>query len=294
MGSIAAASYGLNPLFALPLYKSGMMVDSVLFFRYLFAILMLGIMLRLQGVPMRVRRCEVVPLVAFGLLFSASSLFLFLSYNHMDAGIASTILFMYPVMVAVIMGLFFHEKFSWLTWLCMLMALMGIVLLGKTGDGTPISLLGVAFVMLSSLSYALYIVGVNHSAVKEMNTPKLTFYVLLAGITIYVVRLDFLTSLQFPSSPTDWLCAFCLALFPTIISLVTMTISIHHIGSTYAAILGALEPITALVVGTLVFHEVITPRMFVGIVLILMAVSLLVAGKKLYYAIRQLLPLKER
>ena len=289
MGSIAAASYGLNPLFALPLYKSGMMVDSVLFFRYLFAILMLGLMLRLQGVPMRVRRQEVVPLVAFGLLFSASSLFLFLSYNHMDAGIASTILFMYPVMVAVIMGLFFHEKFSWLTWVCMLMALVGIVLLGKTGDGTPISLLGVAFVMLSSLSYAIYIVGVNHSAVKEMKTPKLTFYVLLAGITIYVLRLDFLTALQLPSSPMGWLCAFCLALFPTIISLVTMTISIHHIGSTYAAILGALEPITALVVGTLVFHEVITARMFVGIVLILMAVSLLVAGKKLYYAIKQLL-----
>lgn len=290
MGSIAAASYGLNPLFALPLYAEGMGADSVLYWRYLFALVMLGGLLRLRGVDLRVDvRRELPCLAVFGLLFSASSLFLFMSYSHMDAGVASTILFMYPLMVALIMGIFFGEKFSWLTWGSLTLALVGILLLGRKGDGTPISMLGAGLVLLSSLSYAIYIVGVNRSALRGMDSGKLTFYVLLFGLTIYLVRLRGLTDLQMPAGPMGWTCAFCLALFPTIISLLTMTVSIHHIGSTYAAILGALEPITALLVGTLVFGEQISPRMALGVVLILLGVTLLVAGRKAWFAIRRLI-----
>lgn len=289
MGSIAAASYGLNPLFALPLYREGMGVDSVLFFRYAFAIGMMALLLRFRRMDMRVRRREWPLLALYGLLFSASSLFLFLSYNYMDAGIASTILFIYPVMVALIMALFFGERISWLTRVCIVLAVFGVSLLTKSGGGSTVSVLGVTFVLLSSLSYAIYIVGVNRSSIARMPSPKLTFYALCFGILIYVVRLDGLTTLQFPVSPLGWLCAFCLALFPTIVSLVAMTISIRNIGSTSAAVLGALEPITALLVGTLVFGERLTLRLCLGILLILLAVTLLVAGKKIYYTLLALL-----
>lgn len=285
-GSIAAASYGLNPLFALPLYREGVGVDSVLFFRYAFALVMMFLLLRVRHVDMQVSRKELPLLAVYGLLFSASSLFLFLSYNYMDAGIASTILFMYPVLVALIMAAFFHERASFLTWVCIVLAFTGIALLTKTSDGSTVSLLGVTFVLLSSLSYAIYIVGVNHSTIKEMPSAKLTFYALLFGILIYIVRTRALVDLQLPQSLLGWTCAFCLALFPTIISLVAMTVSIHYIGSTPAAILGALEPITALLVGTLVFGERLTPRICLGIVLVLAAVTLLIAGKKIYYTIR--------
>lgn len=287
MGSIAAASYGLNPLFALPLYREGLGADSVLFYRYAFAIVMMAVLLRFQRVDMRVQRREWPLLAIYGLLFSASSLFLFLSYNYMDAGIASTILFMYPVMVAVIMALFFGERASWLTWLCIVLAVVGVSLLTKTSDGSTVSLLGITFVLLSSLSYAIYIVGVNRSSIAKMPSAKLTFYALCFGILIYITRTRGLTELQVPHTLLGWTCAFCLALFPTIISLVTMTISIRNIGSTSAAILGALEPITALLVGTLVFGERLTPRICFGILLVLLAVTLLVAGKKIYYTVRQ-------
>ena len=285
-GSIAAASYGLNPLFALPLYREGMGVDSVLFYRYAFAIGMMAVLLRVQKVDMRVRRREWPLLAVYGLLFSASSLFLFLSYNYMDAGIASTILFMYPVMVALIMAVFFGEKASILTWVCIVLAVSGVSLLTKTSDGSAVSLLGIVFVLLSSLSYAIYIVGVNRSSIARMPSAKLTFYALCFGILIYIVRTQGLTELQVPRTVLGWTCAFSLALFPTIISLVTMTISIRNIGSTSAAILGALEPITALLVGTLVFGERLTPRLCLGISLVLLAVTLLIAGKKIYYLIK--------
>ncbi|MBO4613236.1 MAG: EamA family transporter [Bacteroidaceae bacterium] len=287
-GSIAAASYGLNPLFALPLYREGIGVDSVLFYRYAFAIGMMAVLLRFQRVDMRVRRRELPLLGIYGLLFSASSLFLFLSYNYMDAGIASTILFMYPVMVALIMAVFFHERASLLTWVCIVLAVGGVSLLTKTSDGSSVSVLGITFVLLSSLSYAIYIVGVNRSSIARMPSAKLTFYALCFGILIYIMRTRGLSELQVPHTLLGWTCAFCLALFPTIISLVTMTISIRNIGSTSAAILGALEPITALVVGTLVFGERLTPRICLGIVLVLTAVTLLVAGKKIYYVFKAL------
>ena len=187
-GALAAASYGLNPLFALPLYGAGMKVDSVLFYRYFFAIVMLGILMKVKKQSFALKKTDILPLAVMGLLFSFSSLFLFESYNYMDAGIASTILFVYPVMVAIIMAIFFHEKVSFITMFSIALAFTGISLLYEGGDGRTLNLLGVLFVILSSLTYAIYIVGVNRSSLKNLPTAKLTFYALLFGIIIYVVH----------------------------------------------------------------------------------------------------------
>ena len=157
-GAIAAASYGMNPLFALPLYAAGMNVDTVLFYRYFFATIVLGILMKMQHQSFALHKADVLPLVIMGLLFSFSSLLLFMSYNYMDAGIASTILFVYPVMVAVIMGIFFKEKISAITVFSILLALSGIALLYQGDGNKPLSTLGIIFVLLSSLSYAIYIV----------------------------------------------------------------------------------------------------------------------------------------
>ena len=161
LGAVAAATYGMNPLFALPLYKHGMDPDSVLFFRYLFAIVMLGLMIKLRGRSFRLQRREILPLVVLGLLVAVSSLTLFQSYNYMAAGIASTLLFVYPVMVAVIMALVFKEKITLLTGLCIVLALLGIGLLYRGEDGATLSWIGTLLVMISALAYAIYIVGVK-------------------------------------------------------------------------------------------------------------------------------------
>lgn len=289
LGSIAAASYGLNPLFALPLYQDGMTADSMLFYRYVFAILLLGALMLVQNKGFRLRRGQVLSLAMMGLVFSASSLLLFLSYQYMDAGIASTILFAYPLFVALIMWMVFHERASLLTWLCIFMAFIGICFLYNGKPDAPLSTVGVVLVLLSALSYAIYIVGVNRSVLHTMDSSTLTFYALLFGSILYFVRLtdidlnnaSFTFALQAPQNPWLWVNLLCLALFPTIISLVTMNLSIHYIGSTPAAILGALEPITALFVGVFVFNETFTPRIVAGVILVLSAVTMLVAGKKL-------------
>ena len=281
LGAIAAASYGMNPLFPLPLYSAGMSVDTVLFYRYSLAVIVLGIMMKFQKQSFAIKRVDVLPLCIMGLLFAFSSLFLFMSYNYMDAGIASTILFVYPVLVAIIMAVVFKEKVSPITMFSIALAFVGISMLCKSPGGQTLSLVGITFVFLSSLSYAIYIVGVNRSSLKDIPIAKLTFYVLLFGLSVYVVRLQFCTELQVIPTPMLWINAVSLAVFPTVISLVTMTKAIHYIGSTPTAILGALEPVTALFFGVLVFGEQLTPRIILGILMVITAVTLIIGGKSL-------------
>lgn len=278
LGSIAAASYGMNPLFALPLYKAGMDPDSVLFFRYLFAIPLLGIMIKARGRSFKIQRKETFPLIIMGLLVALSSLTLFLSYNYMAAGIASTLLFVYPIMVALIMAMVFKEKLALQTIVCMLLALGGIGLLYKSEDGSTLSLIGTLLVFASSLSYAIYIVGINQTSLKNVATLKVTFYVLLFGLSLFVARLLYSGVLNTPDQWYLWANLLALAVFPTAISFLCTTGAIQYIGSTPTAILGALEPVTAIFFGIAVFGESLTVRESFGLVMIIVAVTLVIAG----------------
>ncbi len=278
LGSIAAASYGMNPLFALPLYKAGMAPDSVLFFRYLFAIPLLGIMIKARGRSFKIQRKETFPLIIMGLLVALSSLTLFLSYNYMAAGIASTLLFVYPIMVALIMAMVFKEKLALQTIVCMLLALGGIGLLYKSEDGSTLSLIGTLLVFASSLSYAIYIVGINQTSLKNVATLKVTFYVLLFGLSLFVARLLYSGVLNTPDQWYLWANLLALAVFPTAISFLCTTGAIQYIGSTPTAILGALEPVTAIFFGIAVFGESLTVRESFGLVMIIVAVTFVIAG----------------
>lgn len=281
LGAIAAATYGMNPLFVLPLYKEGMDADSVVFFRYLFAIPIVGSMLILRGRSLKLKKKEVLPLIIVGLLIAISSMTLFQSYNYMDAGIASTLLFVYPILVAIIMAIGFKEKITLLTTLCILMALGGIALLYHGEDGSVLNLTGTLLVMASALSYAFYIVGVNQPVLKEVPTLKLTFYALLFGMSIFIVRTDFGTSLHVVDKWYMWGNLIALAVFPTAISFLCTTMAVQYVGSTPTAILGALEPVTAVFFGVTVFGESLTPRVVFGILLIILSVTMIIAGSNI-------------
>lgn len=278
LGAAAAASYGLNPSFALPLYAAGLNPDSVLLLRYGLAILMVAVMIALKGGSFKVPLRSLLPLLCLGLLMSASSLTLFESYNHMAAGIASTMLFVYPLMVALIGTLFCKEKIKMVTVLCLFAATAGIALLYKQEGGGTLSFVGTLLVMLSALSYAIYLVAVGGKAVRNIPSLTLTFYVLIFGSLLFVGRMA-LGGIGFtsPHGVVLWADAAALALFPTVISLICTARAIQIIGSTQTAILGALEPITAVVMGMMFFHETLSLRECLGIVMIISAVSVVVA-----------------
>lgn len=278
----AAVCYGTNPLGALYLYEDGINANSVLFYRFALAVVMLGMLMAARRKSLKVSRRELSLLCALGVVFSTSSITLYFSFCFMDAGIASTLLFVYPVMVAVIMALLLKERLPAVSVFAIMLALSGIAMLYHGDGGATLSTRGVMLVMFSSLSYAVYIVVVNKSPLR-MSSMKLTFYVLFFGM-LTVLTNSFITGLhiQMLTTPRMWSCAFMLALLPTVFSLVLMTISVHETGSTPTAVMGALEPLTAVVIGVAVFGEQLTPRLAAGIVLILTAVIMIIAGKSLF------------
>ena len=296
LAAVAEVTYGMNPLFTLPLYAEGMDANSVLFFRYLFALPVLAGMIIWRGRSFRIEKRDIPLLALFGMLFALSSLTLYMSYNYMDAGIASTMLFVYPLIVAVLMWLFFKEKLTVHTLLCIGMALSGILLLYKGSDGSTLSTVGTLLVMGSALSYAIYLVGVDHGRIQTIASLTVTFYVLLFGWTIFAgTALCNGKGIILP--PADkwylWFNMVALGIFPTAISLLCTTQAINYIGPTPVAILGALEPATAIFFGVTVFHEQLTVRDGWGLLLIIGAVTLVVAGGNLskpLLRIRKLFP----
>ena len=281
-GAFAAASYGTNPLFALPLYAAGIGVNSVLFYRYAIALILYGLWLKfVKKINFKISHQEGFVLLILGLFFSLSSYTLFDAFKYIEAGIACTILFIYPVLVAIIMAIFFKEKITKTVIASISLISVGITLLYHGKEGATLNLHGVLIVLLSALLYSLYIVGVkNIKLIRHMNSAKMTFYVMLFGLIVYITNLNFCTQLQPLTSPLLWLYAFGLALFPTIISIETINVAIKLIGSTTTAILGSLEPLTALFFGVVIFHEQLTVRIMIGIVAILCGVILIIKRKR--------------
>ncbi len=282
-GIFAAASYGLNPLFALPLFTRGMEVNSVLFYRYALAVILYGLWITLhKKISLKIHKGDILPIFALALLFSLSSLTLFDAFNYIAPGVACTILFIYPIIVALMMTVFFKEKLSKIAVTSIILTFTGIYLLYNGKPGAPLNTHGVIMVIASAFLYAFYIVGVKtNKTIKNVNSAKLSFYVMLFGLVIYIYNLNFCTELQIPQSPFMWLCLIGLSVFPTIISLETLTIAIKLIGSTTTAILGALEPMTALLVGMLFFEERLTVKISIGIILILTGVILVISKDRL-------------
>ena len=278
-GVLAAVCYGTNPLGALKLYAEGMSTGSVLFYRFGLAWLIVSLVLLFRHESVRVSRRELRVLLGLGALFTASSLTLYLSFHVMEAGVASTILFTYPVMTAVIMALFFHERMNWVTVTSIVLSFVGVALLYR-GDGTQVLPWGgVVLVLLSALTYAVYIIVVNRSKLK-LSSFQINFYVLICcamGALLYSLFCG--EPITLPHSFTGWFYVGWLAIVPAIMALVLLVYAARYAGSTTTAILGALEPLTAVLIGVVVFGEIFTVQLGVGIVLILGAVVLAAYGK---------------
>lgn len=279
--AIAAASYGTNPIFAIPLYREGISVTSVLFMRYAMAVAIMFVATMIKSPKAFVIKPKYVGLLAFmGILMVLSSIALFESYKYLSAGIASTLLFFYPVMVAVIMAIFYKERLTKKSWACLVTAFLGVVILSKNDDGGFISLLGLTLVMLSSLSYAIYLVYINRGPMKKINTSTITFYVILGGFLVMIPYCLLDGGLMLPKTTPAWINAIGLGFFPTVISLIFTSRAIALIGSTETAIFGALEPLTAVILGILILGETLTITPAIGMILIFVSVTVLMMKKR--------------
>ena len=279
--ALSAICYGTNPLGALHLYAQNYSPETVLFYRFFTAALLLLAVMLAKGSRFKITLRECGALVAFGFLFAVSSLTYYASFKYMDAGLASTLLFLYPLEVSVLMAIFFKEKIKLWTVVSIVVSMAGIALLYRGGDGATLSSVGCLLVFASSISYAVYMVMANRINL-QMGSVKMTFYAICFCLVFLLLYSVTLGSGLPPvlTEATSWGWGFMLGLVPTMLSLIFMVKAVKSIGSTPTAILGALEPVTAVSIGVLVFGEILTSRLIAGIILILGSVVLIAVKKK--------------
>lgn len=281
-GCAAAVCYGTNPLGALFLYRDGLTPEAVLCYRFATASVLLALFMLVNRERFAIKRSEILPLAILGFLFAFCALALYAAFNFMDAGLASTLLFLYPLDVALIMAIFFKERLTLKIGIAIALSLFGIALLYRGGEGgAALSSTGLVLVFLSALVYAIYIVYVNRANL-AMSSTKLTFYAMLfclGFLLLYSVAFGSgLPPILTKASSFGW--AFMLGLVPTVLSLVLMAKAVKIVGSTPTAIMGGLEPLTAVVIGVVVFDEALTLRLSLGILLVLASVTVLAIKKK--------------
>lgn len=281
-GIITGITYGLNPLFAVPLMGDGASIVSILFFRYSFAVLLLGLFLALSRHNFKISWKQAGVLLTLGLLYTASSALLFEAYKYIASGLATTLVFLYPVLVAIIM-VFLRVVPSWPVWLSIAMTFIGVIIMTHSDSDQAVNPIGILLSIGSAFAYALFIIIINRSkVVKDISNSLLTFYALSVGAIVFLVRILISGTpiIEGIHGGMAWLNLVGLALLPTIVSTATLAVATRNIGATKASVLGVFEPITAILVGTLAFGEALTTNIIVGILLSTTAVTFMIAATK--------------
>ena len=280
--ALSSSTFGLAPLFTLLLLGLGYSSFEVLSYRWGVASLFLGALALLAGRSFRLSWPELRTVFFLSLFRAATSLSLVIAYQHIASGVASTIHFMYPLAVALAMMGFFGEKRSFAILFAVLVSLSGAGLLssGKIdfeGGNTTIGLIAAG---LSVFFYGGYIVGVRKSRAVQIPSTALTCYVMGLGALFFIIGGCLTGGIRLANDTYTWLNILGLALPATAISNITLVKAIKYIGPTLTSIFGALEPLTAVVIGCLIFNESFTPASAIGMALIITAVTVVVVHEK--------------
>lgn len=306
MAILSSATFGLIPLFSIPLMENGnaelqLNLDNVCFYRFLFSALLMGVIVfvsfarkskgdfsfrKVAADAFSLTPKQLGLMMLISVFYASTSIFLTASYTvgEIPSGIATTMHFLYPVFVTAMMILFFGEKFTILKAVSVALAFGGVFFLSGASFNEGISLnpLGLLFVLVTIFTYGSYIIGVNNlKAIASMNGMKLTFYVLAFSCLLFCGNIIVKGgSFQPLTTFHQWWNILALAFIPTLISDLTLVYAIQIIGSTTTAILGCMEPLTAVLVGITVFGEKLSTNQGIGMVLVFIAVYLVILTQK--------------
>ena len=277
-GIVAGVSYGTNPLFGKALMESGVPILVMLFFRYAFAAGFLAVLMGFKKESFLAKRRELGLLILLGIFFAGSSLTLFCSYEFIPSGLATTLVYLYPAIVALIM-VFLRIYPSWQTWLAISATFGGILLLSTPSGDVLIRIPGILLAIGSALCYSFYLVIVNRSKrIRNVSEHTLTLYSLVTGAVLFAAirAAQGGSMLEGIDTLGDWGNLIGLAIIPTMVSMLTIAISSRYIGPTKTAVLGVFEPLTAILIGTLMFGETLTAKMATGIAVCVAAVVFMI------------------
>lgn len=278
--ALSSATFGLAPFFTVSLLNAGLSPWEVLAYRWGTASAALAIFGFMAGLRFRVSGRNLGRIFLLSILRAATSLSLVIAYSNIATGVASTIHFMYPLAVAAAMGIFFRERISPKVIAAIAISIVGATML-SSGDITAAggdTAIGIAAACISVFSYGGYIVGVRKSGLDDVDSATLTLFVMAFGAAMFLAAGSLSSGVRFVSDPHLWLYILGIGIFATAVSNMSLVKAIKRIGPTLTSILGAMEPLTAVVLGIVFFGERFTIASAIGIALVIAAVTIVVVG----------------
>lgn len=283
--SVSSASFGFSPLFSLGLLAAGLSDFDVLSYRWLIAGIVLMTYALCKKKSLRLNSFdEVWKVILLSILRSITSVTLLIGYANISSGIASTINFMYPVIVTICMMLFFGEKRSLADIAAIGVSIFGVYLLAS-GDSIIVeggnTRLGLICSLISAFSFAAYYIVMKQVRADKIEVVKFTTWIMMLSAFYFIVcAFIFEGRITLVKDFGSWLNILGLGLWATMVSNITGVKAIRRIGPTHTSILGALQPVTAVILGVLLLGEHLYLRSCIGITLILVAVSVVVIHQK--------------
>lgn len=287
--SISSASFGFSPLFSLALISAGLWNLDVLSYRWTVAAIVLVVYAFAKKKTLRLTLDETWKILLLSALRAITSITLLIGYENIASGIASTINFMYPVVVTMCMMIFFGEQKSWINIGAISISLIGVYLM-TSGDGLRVeggnTALGLACSLISAFSFAAYYIVMKRTKADKIEAVKLTTWIMLMCAVYFIVAgFIFNGKITIVTDGKLWISILGLGLWSTMVSNFTGVKAVRRIGPTLTSILGALQPLTAVILGVLFLNEHLSVMTVVGIGLIMLAVMIIVqhqSKKKLF------------
>lgn len=278
---ISSASFGFSPLFSIALMVAGLSHFDILTYRWGIAAFVLMIYAAIRGKTLKLNSFdEVWKIFLLSALRAVTSITLLIGYANIASGIASTINFMYPVVVALCMMLFYGEKKSAANIISIAMSIFGVYLLAH-GDGLIVeggdTTLGLVCSIISAFSFAAYYIVMKRTKADKIEVVKFTTWIMLLSAVYFLIGgLVTEGGISLVTDSRSWLYILGLGLWSTMVSSFTGVKAIRRIGPTLTSILGALQPLTAVILGVIFLDEHLGVKTVLGIALILVAVTIVV------------------
>lgn len=188
--------------------------------------------------------------------------------------IAAVLLYTAPAMVMIMSRFLFHEPFTGIKILSLILTFLGCVLVtGIAGSGDVLSPAGILVGLGAGFGYALYSIFSRFALEKGYDSFTISFYTFLTA-SVGVLPMTDVKLLETAVFQNGFMVLFALifGLVSTVIPYLTYTIGLKYMENSKASIIASVEPVVATLLGILIFHESMTAEGMLGVVLVLSAI----------------------
>lgn len=213
----------------------------------------------------------------------------FSTIQNADLSIAATLLYAAPIVVLLLSVILFKEKFTAKKAIACVLAFLGCFLVsGLIGSGRGIPGKALLTGILSAIGYALYSIFGEiaiRKGYKSLTITTYTFMIAAVGSLILLRPAQIADAAAKTTVPMFILMLVAISINVSLLPYIFYTNGLLRIAPSKASIIASIEPVTATVVGALIFKEYPDIYGVFGIIFVLGAIVLLnikAKGKDVY------------